>query len=135
MYICTYVYITQGIRDQAGVIVPYFLLTNSGCTSFCSPQHGVQIARHLHRYTRTHACTDTECMEIYIHAFEYVFAYSNSQSIPYSPNIQALQTGQFKATSPDLTLNGGLHRAEYQHGLNLGIETILSYPSSFHFIP
>ena len=37
-------------------------------------------------------------------------------------------TGQFKASSPDLTLNGGLSRGYYQDGLKLGIEIISSYP-------
>ena len=37
-------------------------------------------------------------------------------------------TGQFKATSPDLTLNGGLYREKYQNSLKLGIEIILNYP-------
>ena len=34
---------------------------------------------------------------------------------------------QFKATSPDLTLDGGLYREQYPNGLTLGIEFILNY--------
>ena len=36
--------------------------------------------------------------------------------------------GQYNATSPDLTLNGGVFRAYFQNGLKLGIEIILRYP-------
>ena len=35
---------------------------------------------------------------------------------------------QLKATSPDLTLNGGLHREKYHNGLKLGGGIILNYP-------
>ena len=42
--------------------------------------------------------------------------------------MQGLEAGQFKATSPDLTLNGGLYREEYPNGLKLGIEIILNCP-------
>ena len=34
-----------------------------------------------------------------------------------------------KANSPDLTLNGGLYRQQYQDGLRFGIEIILNYPA------
>ena len=30
------------------------------------------------------------------------------------------RAGQFKATSPDLTLNDGLYRKQYQNGIKLG---------------
>ena len=43
-----------------------------------------------------------------------------------------IYAGQFKATSPDLTLNGGLFREKYQNGLKLGIETI-TYPVYVYF--
>ena len=36
--------------------------------------------------------------------------------------------GQFKATSPHLTLNGGLYREWYQNCLKLGMEIVLSFP-------
>ena len=39
-----------------------------------------------------------------------------------------IPTGQSRATSPDLTLNGGLYREKYQNGLKLGFEIILHYP-------
>ena len=35
---------------------------------------------------------------------------------------------QLEVSSPDLTLNGGLYREEYQNGLELGIGIIPSYP-------
>ena len=38
------------------------------------------------------------------------------------------QAGQFNATSPDLTLNGGLHREFYQNGLKLEAEIRVNYP-------
>ena len=37
-------------------------------------------------------------------------------------------TGQFKATTPDLTLAGGLYKEQYQNGYKLGLETVLNYP-------
>ena len=37
-------------------------------------------------------------------------------------------TAQFKATSPDLTLDGGLYKEQYQNGFKLGFETVLNYP-------
>ena len=46
----------------------------------------------------------------------------------------ALLSGQLMATSPDLTLNGGLCREYYQSGLKLGIELILNFPVSFGVI-
>ena len=36
-------------------------------------------------------------------------------------------TGQFKAASTDLILNGGLYREWYQNGCKLGVEIILNY--------
>ena len=39
-----------------------------------------------------------------------------------------VQARQLKATSPDLTLNGDSYRKWYQHGLRLGIETVVKYP-------
>ena len=40
-----------------------------------------------------------------------------------------VQTGlSFGDTSPDLTLNGGLHREKYHNGLKLGGGIILNYP-------
>ena len=38
--------------------------------------------------------------------------------------------GNLKATSPDLTLNGGLFREQYQTGVKLGTELVLNYPGS-----
>ena len=41
-------------------------------------------------------------------------------------------SGQLKVTSPDLTLNGGLYRGQYQSSLTAGIETIKKhYPDTF----
>ena len=37
-----------------------------------------------------------------------------------------LESGEFKATSADLILNGGLYREQYQDGLKLGIEITLN---------
>ena len=39
-----------------------------------------------------------------------------------------VHTGQFKATSPGITLSCGLYREWYQNGLKLGIEIILNTP-------
>ena len=40
---------------------------------------------------------------------------------------------QFKATSPDLILNAGIYKEQYQSGLELGIEMILNYPDQREF--
>ena len=41
---------------------------------------------------------------------------------PQVQNPKPLDTGQTKATSPDLTLNGGLYREQYQDDLKLGMD-------------
>ena len=43
----------------------------------------------------------------------------------YHPLVGPIIAVQFKATSPDLILHGGLYREEYQNGFKLGIEIIL----------
>ena len=37
-------------------------------------------------------------------------------------------TGKFQPTSPDLTLNAGSFREQYQNGLKLGIQIVPNYP-------
>ena len=48
--------------------------------------------------------------------------------IPLRLNPVAKVNGQFKATSPKITPNGGSYREEYQNGFKLGIEIVLEYP-------
>ena len=37
--------------------------------------------------------------------------------------------GQFEATSPDLTLNGGVHREQRKNDFKLGFEILETYPA------
>ena len=53
-----------------------------------------------------------------------------SLSLSASLLLPPCQSEQFKATSPDLTLNGGLNTEQYQNGLKFGVEIILNYPVS-----
>ena len=48
--------------------------------------------------------------------------------LAWPSQMRPTYSGPFKATSPDLTLNGGLYREWYRNGLELGIEIILDYP-------
>ena len=43
--------------------------------------------------------------------------------------------GQFTATSPDLTLHGGVFTEQYQNGLESGTEIIPNYPDFMGAIP
>ena len=46
--------------------------------------------------------------------------------------VEGNTSAQFKATSPDLALNGGLYTEKFRNGHNLGIE-ILKYPDILWF--
>ena len=65
------------------------------------------------------------CLPVF-HSLILLLSLSLSASLLLPP----CQSEQFKAASPDLTLNGGLNTEQYQNGLKFGVEIILNYPVS-----